>query len=314
MSGKGASDTHDDLMEAIKKLKTSAVQAVGEANALSMRAEGYELYASFPAYVNLMTEQQRRITVLYEDFPIFRLRKVLRNAGCRSVVPMRIDDLDELLERVVEANDSICDRAGILLDSLQRAGSLEEVVVPQHVLDAESTAAAAGSALSLFERQGRYAGLLQRLQSHHKDSPAVLSAQSLLPVVKEKPQVVYGIQVDNSNSVFKPKLREKHHAQEMQPENLKIIDNDADPESIPARQLVSGPIAPLKKLSDTELVYIPARQLVSGPVAPLKKLSDTELIYVDTAEKLANLRDILNSEKEFSVDLEVCSLHQSDSK
>ncbi|VDK43144.1 unnamed protein product [Gongylonema pulchrum] len=103
MSGKGASAAHDDLMEAIKKLKTSAVQAVGEANALPMRAEGYELYASFPAYVNLMTEQQRRITVL--------LRKVLRNAGCRSVVPMRIDDLDELLERVIEANDSICDRA-----------------------------------------------------------------------------------------------------------------------------------------------------------------------------------------------------------
>lgn len=45
-------------------MKLCAVRAVGEANALPMRAEGYELYASFPVYANLMLEQQRRITVM----------------------------------------------------------------------------------------------------------------------------------------------------------------------------------------------------------------------------------------------------------
>lgn len=33
-----------------------------------MRAESYELYSSFPAYANLMTEQQRRIIVLYAPY------------------------------------------------------------------------------------------------------------------------------------------------------------------------------------------------------------------------------------------------------
>lgn len=49
---------------------------------------------------------------------------------------------------------------GILLDLLQRARRMEEVVVPQQILDAESTVA---SEQTLFERQGRYTALLRRL-------------------------------------------------------------------------------------------------------------------------------------------------------
>lgn len=47
-----------------QNVKLCSVRAVGEANALPMRSESYELYASFPVYANLMMEQQRRITVM----------------------------------------------------------------------------------------------------------------------------------------------------------------------------------------------------------------------------------------------------------
>lgn len=38
--------------------------------------------------------------------------------------------------------------------------------------------------------------------------------------------MVYSIHVDNSNSKFKSKLKEKHHALGSRSPNLKIIDND----------------------------------------------------------------------------------------
>ncbi|KAL3995544.1 3'-5' exonuclease family protein [Acanthocheilonema viteae] len=279
------------IFDSVKDVKLCAVRAVGEANALPMRSEGYELYASFPVYANLMMEQQERIIVM--------LRDVLRNAGCRIPIPTRIDDLDEFLDRIVEANDSICERAGILLDLLQKARRMEEVVVPQQVLDAESTVA---SEQTLFERQGRYAVLLQRLRGN-KDKPLSSTAVTAVPLLtsREKPQIVFGIEVDNSFAEFKPKLVEKHHAMENMLTNMQIVDND----DINGATWLNDQEMSLHPY-DKELKHfkIPARQLTVGIVEPLKTLSDTELIYIDMVEKLRSLRDTLNKEREFSVDLE----------
>uniref|UniRef100_A0A915Q3B0 HRDC domain-containing protein n=1 Tax=Setaria digitata TaxID=48799 RepID=A0A915Q3B0_9BILA len=274
------------------EMKLCAVRAVREGNALPMRTEGYELYASFPIYANLMIEQQRRITAI--------LREVLRNAGCRIAVPTTINDLDEFLDRIVEANDSICERAGILLDLLQKARRMEEVIVPQQILDAESTAA---SEQTLFERQGRYAALLRRLPAY-RDKLLSSPTTSAIPLLtaKEKPQIVFGIQFDNSDTKFKPKLKEKHHTLEIPLENLQIVDNGVSDNSIVWHNDQEAYLHPYRN----ELIHfkIPGKQLVAGRVEPLRTLSDTELIYVDTVRKLESLRDILNKEHEFSVDLE----------
>ncbi|KAK6104960.1 3'-5' exonuclease family protein [Brugia pahangi] len=293
MSGEQSASNSNDILDSIKNVKLCAVRAVGEANALPMLAEGYELYASFPVYANLMLEQQRRITVM--------LREVLQNAGCRIPLPTRISDLDEFLDRIVEANDSICERAGILLDLLQKARRMEEVVVPQQILDAESTVA---SEQTLFERQGRYAALLRRLPGYKEklSSPAITTAVPLL-TSKEKPQIVFGIEVDNSFAEFKPKLKEKHHAMENFVKNLQIVDCDNDSNQSTMWHNDQGTnLHPYH--SELNHFKIPARQLTIGVVEPLKALSDTELVYVDTLEKLRSLRDVLNKEQEFSVDLE----------
>ncbi|VDM07295.1 unnamed protein product [Wuchereria bancrofti] len=293
MNGEQSTSNSSDILDSIKNVKLCAVRAVGEANALPMRTEGYELYASFPVYANLMLEQQRRITVM--------LREVLQNAGCRIPLPARMNDLDEFLDRIVEANDSICERAGILLDLLQKARRMEEVVVPQQILDAESTAA---SEQTLFERQGRYVALLRRLPGYKEklSSPAITTAVPLL-TSKEKPQIVFGIEVDNSFAEFKPKLKEKHHAVENLVKNLQIVDSDNDGNQSTMWHNDQGTnLHPYH--SELNHFKIPARQLTIGVVEPLKPLSDTELVYVDTVEKLRNLRDVLNKEQEFSVDLE----------
>lgn len=61
---------------------------------------------------------------------------------------------------------------------LQKAKRMEEVVVPQQILDAESTAA---SEQTLFERQGRYTALLRRLPGYKDKLPAThATAPSLL--------------------------------------------------------------------------------------------------------------------------------------
>lgn len=66
---------------------------------------------------------------------------------------------------------------GILLDLLQKARRMEEVVVPQQILDAASTAA---SEQTLFERQGRYTALLRRLPGN-KDTTLPSTATSAVP-------------------------------------------------------------------------------------------------------------------------------------
>ncbi|MCP9262205.1 Exosome component 10 [Dirofilaria immitis] len=292
MSDQLLTNNPNDILNAVKNVKLCTIRAVAEANALPMRTEGYELYASFPVYANLMIEQQRRITTI--------LRDVLQNAGCRIPVPAKISDLDEFLDRIVEANDSICERAGILLDLLQKAKYLEELVVPQQILDAESTAA---SGQTLSERQGRYAELLRRLPVYRDK---ILSSASAVPLLtpKEKPQVVFGIKVDNSVAEFKSKLKEKHHAMENSVRNLQFVDNDNDcTKSITWSSDEGMSLHPYYK--ELSRFKVPERQLTVGITESLKTLSDTELRYIDTVEELKTLRDTLNKEQEFSVDLEV---------
>ncbi|KAM3718846.1 Exosome component [Dirofilaria immitis] len=291
MSDQLLTNNPNDILNAVKNVKLCTIRAVAEANALPMRTEGYELYASFPVYANLMIEQQRRITTI--------LRDVLQNAGCRIPVPAKISDLDEFLDRIVEANDSICERAGILLDLLQKAKYLEELVVPQQILDAESTAA---SGQTLSERQGRYAELLRRLPVYRDK---ILSSASAVPLLtpKEKPQVVFGIKVDNSVAEFKSKLKEKHHAMENSVRNLQFVDNDNDcTKSITWSSDEGMSLHPYYK--ELSRFKVPERQLTVGITESLKTLSDTELRYIDTVEELKTLRDTLNKEQEFSVDLE----------
>ncbi|CAG9538200.1 unnamed protein product [Cercopithifilaria johnstoni] len=291
MSEEQSTSNPNDILDSIKNMKLCTVRAVGEANALPMCTEGYELYASFPVYANLMMEQQRRIIVM--------LREVLRNAGCRVPIPAKVDDLDELLDRIIEANDSICERSGILLDLLQKARRMEEVVMPQQIIDAESTAL---SDQTLFERQGRYTALLRRLPEN-KNKLLSTTATAAVPLLtsKEKPQIVFGIEVDNSPAEFRSKLKEKHHAMENIVTNLQIVDND-DTDTIMWPDDQGTSLHPYDK--ELNHFKIPARQLAVGIVEPLKTLSETELIYIDTIEKLRCLRDVLNKEREFSVDLE----------
>ncbi|VDN04061.1 unnamed protein product [Thelazia callipaeda] len=295
-SAEEQSSSHDtDSSAAVREVKLRTVEAVRAANALPKLSEGYELCASFPVFSALMLQHQRRIISLMRD--------VFRNAGCVLSIPTDNMDIDELADRIGETNDIIYERAGILIDLLKKAKTMDEVVIPQQIVDAETTAI---GQCNLLENQSRYSSLLARLPNskNKPDELKVDDTDGALLAVKEKPQVVYGIEVDNSNSRFIPKLKNKYHELETSLKNLYIVDESSD--GINTSNLWRSDEAESSHPYSRELIHfkVPEKQLSTGLVHPLKAISDTELTYVEKLDQLEKLREILNMGTEFSVDLE----------
>uniref|UniRef100_A0A915BD32 Exosome complex component 10 homolog n=2 Tax=Parascaris univalens TaxID=6257 RepID=A0A915BD32_PARUN len=280
------------INECVKKVQHNIVQAVRAANFLPKRSEGYELFASFPLYAQFMNEQETRILTL--------LRSLMRSAGCRIRLPSKVDDVDDLIDIIAEGNDAIVERFGILMDALSRSARCEDVVIPQMEPGAEYVSGVEQAS------QGRYAVLLSRFNATGETSspstiPHRITVNSASSKVLVKPQVAYGIPVDNTEADFVPRLKEKHNAVSEPSRRLHIRDEDCDNDNawFSDQQESAHPYQ-----LELETFKVPSSQLELGDVRQLRPIKDTELVMVDDAEKLKMLRDELNGVSKFAVDLE----------
>ncbi|RCN45040.1 PMC2NT domain protein [Ancylostoma caninum] len=95
-----------------------AAQLVRAANDLPRRGDDYELCNSFSAFSAFMEQQETRI---------------------RLLMPKMNSDVEEYLERIVMVDDHIVERAGIVMDELDRAGRHDVTEIPKTIIGAEST-------------------------------------------------------------------------------------------------------------------------------------------------------------------------------
>ncbi|VDM57099.1 unnamed protein product [Angiostrongylus costaricensis] len=252
----------------VKDVMQRAAVLVKVANDLPRRGDDFELCNSFSTFTAFMEQQETRIRLM--------LTSLMRNAGCPTRMPKMNSDVDEYLERIVMVDDHVVERAGIVMDELDRGGR-EDVEIPKTVIGAESVKKRKAEAESMFQEQ-----------VHTSDPGSVLAERLRLTQQEakyakvedlcEKPQKKYGFEssIDNSYNIFIPKLLNKHHA-------------------LP-RKKTSGMVIIDEDMGSDESKRICLQDFLD--------ISKTPLTMVETVEDLRRLRDVLNSCVEFAVDLE----------
>ncbi|GMR35967.1 hypothetical protein PMAYCL1PPCAC_06162, partial [Pristionchus mayeri] len=299
-----------------KKVMASSAALVRASNGLPKTGDNYELLRSFGSFSELVEQQEKRVVNL--------ISRVLSSAGSRVRLP-RVDrgaDFEHLYDRVIEANDGIVERAGIVLDELERARRGVQVKVPRAVIDAESTrrsltstvggarpaTAGLGARLSMGGDNAAGNGELHTAKQRELARIARVSATTV------KPQKAYGFgaSIDNSSRKYMPILKEKHHEMERRRVEGLVVRDEDDGEGVNSSYAFASDEAVESHPYSYELDHdeCPEEQLKSAEPKKYSEVDSTPLTVVDSLEGLKKLVETLNNQKEFAVDLEAHS-HRS---
>ncbi|GMT14334.1 hypothetical protein PFISCL1PPCAC_5631, partial [Pristionchus fissidentatus] len=300
--------------ELAKKVMTASAIMVKASNGLPKTGDNYELLRSFSSFSQLIEKQENRVVNL--------ISSVLSTAGSRVRLP-RIDrraEFEHFYDRVIEANDEIVERAGIVLDEMERTRRGVKVTVPRAVIDAESTRRSLASDMGIRSSAGlgaklsigggeNVAGSGELHTKKQRDQARIARVSA----TTTKPQKAFGFgeSIDNSSDKYLPILKKKHHETERKKTEGLVVRDEVG-ESINSSRAFASDEAIEAHPYSYELDHdeCPADQLESREPEKYGEMESTELIVVDTLEGLKKLVDTLNKEKEFAVDLEAHS-HRS---
>ncbi|KAF8360439.1 crn-3, partial [Pristionchus pacificus] len=300
--------------ELAKKVMSSAATLVRASNGLPKTADNYALLRSFGAFSELVEQQEKRVASL--------ISRVLSSAGSRVRLP-RVDrnaDFEHFYDRVIEANDGIVERAGIVLDELERSRRGVQVKVPKAVIDAESTrrtlsgggtrpaVAGLGTRLSMGGDTVSGSGELHTAKQRDQARIARVSAT----IVKPQKAFGFGASIDNSSSKYLPIMKQKHHAMERRKvEGLVVRDEDGAERANASAAFASDEAVEAHPYAyELDHDECPEEQLKSVEPQKYGTMESTPLTVVDTLDGLKKLVETLNKEKEFAIDLEAHS-HRS---
>lgn len=124
----------------------------------------------------------------------------------------------------------------------------------------------------------------------------ISDVNELLPEVKEKPQKLFRVEVDNSDaSPFKPKLKQKPHALKSLADSLQVVTNGSE-ESSPHY------LHPY----EFEIMKQPYPESILEHLAPIlpQDWNTSTHVWVDTKDKLHSMLQELANVSEIAVDLE----------
>ncbi|KAK6735527.1 hypothetical protein RB195_018628 [Necator americanus] len=285
------------IKDVLKDVMTKAAQLVRAANDLPRCGDEYELCNSFCAFTTFVEQQETRMRLM--------LTTLMRNTGCPTRLPTLDSDVEEYLERIIMVDDHVVERAGIVMDELDRAGRDDVAELPKTVIGAESTRKRKIQAETSFQERVHISNpgiaLAKRLREAYEHSKTVKTK-----VVTVKPQKEYGFEssIDNSLSPFIPKLRVKHHAlRRTESTGIVVVDQGClNMKEVSTDCYAVGTINPYQY--EIQHFVVPEAQLKSSSPLPVQEMDLTPFTYINTKEGLEKLRDTLNSLKEFAVDLE----------
>ncbi|KAI1717473.1 3'-5' exonuclease domain-containing protein [Ditylenchus destructor] len=280
--------------ELADKLQQTIVGIVKASNGLPKLGDGYELYASYPDYAQLMAQNKGRI--------LAAMRKIMANSSCKVRIPQ--SGLEDI-EKIVSANDLLIERVGTSFDEHQTMRTQQLIETRRLETGAEIIPGSAvlppQLAHGLTERDGggKYARLADTVADKAGQTPKTVPIQ-FAPVfpgysthITVKPQTMFSDAIINADAPFVPKLREKVNAMERKLKGgLRIIDEESIEQEHPY-------------LYELDHFSIPTHQLIppSQEKAALP-VEDTDCVLIDSESALIKFVEDLNNENEFAVDVE----------
>ncbi|XP_030393363.1 exosome component 10 isoform X1 [Gopherus evgoodei] len=294
----GSSDTvlpgFRDADSFVKHALGTVVAATKASNGLPQPGDEYDFYRSFPGFRAYCETQGDRL--------LHCMSKVMQYHGCRSHIKDRskATELEDKFDLLVDSNDVILERVGILLDEAAGVNKNQQPILP------------AGMQLpkTIVSSWNRKSGESHRTKS---ETFRLLHAKNIT-----RPQLKFREKIDNSNTPFVPKLFVKPNALKPLPEAL--AKSRRERKERPEDLDVPAALADFLHQQRTQQTeqdmfahpyqyelehFVPPDEALEKPQLQMyRPVEDTTCHFISTLDELVELNEKLVSCKEFAVDLE----------
>ncbi|NXY86867.1 EXOSX protein, partial [Alcedo cyanopectus] len=285
----------DDVDAFVKHALGTVVAATKASNGLPQPGDEYDFYRSFPGFRAFCETQGERL--------LHCMSRVMQHHGCRSHLRDRskVTELEDKFDMLVDANDIILERVGILLDEAAGVNRNQQPVLP----------AGSQPPQTIISSWNRKAG------ESHKGSQSetfrLLHAKNI-----SRPQLRFREKVDNSNTPFVPKLCIKPNALKPLPEALTKSGRERKerPEDLDVPAALADFIHQQRTQQTEQDMFAHPYQYelehFSPPDGVLQKpevqmyrpMEETPFHFITTLDELVELNEKLMNCKEFALDLE----------
>ncbi|XP_027299239.3 exosome complex component 10 [Anas platyrhynchos] len=285
----------DDADAFVKYALGTVVAATKASNGLPRPGDEYDFYRSFPGFRAYCETQGHRL--------LHCMSRVMQYHGCRSHMKdhSKVTELEDKFDMLVDSNDVILERVGILLDEAAGVNKNQQPVLP------------AGLQLpqTIVSSWNRKAG-----ESHKRtksETFRLLHAKNI-----SRPQLKFREKIDNSNTPFVPKLFIKPNALKPLPEALTKSGRERKerPEDLDVPAALADFIHQQRTQQTEQDMFAHPYQYelehFSPPDGVLKKpepqmyrpIKETPCHFITTLDELVELNEKLMNCKEFALDLE----------
>ncbi|XP_070695429.1 exosome complex component 10 [Pempheris klunzingeri] len=279
--------------DAFVKYGLGAVLSATKASAgLPQVGDEYDFYRSFPGFQEFCESQGDKL--------LHGMSQIMQHHGCRSHVRDRnkLTGLEERFDLVVDSNDIILERVGILLDEADGVNRSQQPVMPAGFQPPQIV-------VSSWNRKGSGSG-------SRSEMFRLLHAKNVA-----RPQLKFKEKVDNTNTPFIPKIFIKPNAIKPLPSyftNKQIRKERPEDLDVPAaladfihQQRTQEHVEDMfAHPYQYELDHLKVSEILLSKPEPqmYKPMAETKFSYVDTLEDLVALNEKLCKMSEFAVDLE----------
>uniref|UniRef100_A0A8C1I6M5 Exosome complex component 10 n=1 Tax=Cyprinus carpio TaxID=7962 RepID=A0A8C1I6M5_CYPCA len=268
----------------------AVVSATKASAALPAAGDEFDLYRSFPAFQQFCASQGDRL--------LHCMTQIMQHHGCRSHMRdrNRLTGLEDRFDLVVDSNDAILEKVGILLDEASGVSRTQQPVMPAGYQPPKIV-------VSSWNRRGGE----RRDETFH-----LLHAKNI-----QRPQLKFKEKVDNSNTPFVSKIFIKpnavkplpsyfanKHIRKERPEDLDVPAALADFIHQQRTQEHVDDMFSHPYQYELDHLVMPESLKCKPDVQMYKPLAESTCQFIYTLDDLVALNEKLAKVSEFAVDLE----------
>uniref|UniRef100_A0A8C4TDH1 Exosome complex component 10 n=1 Tax=Erpetoichthys calabaricus TaxID=27687 RepID=A0A8C4TDH1_ERPCA len=278
----------------VKHGLANVLKATKASAQLPQAGDEYDFYRSFPGFQAFCETQGERLLKC--------MSQIMKYHGCKNHMRERnkVTGLEERFDLLVDSNDVILEKVGILLDEASGVHRTQQPVLPAGVQ-------APKMIVSSWNRKGRELNQRSKSGTFH-----LLHAKNI-----QRPQIRFREKVDNSNTPFAPKIFVKPNALKPLPSvlvNRRIREERPEDLDVPAA--LADFIHQQRHQNDEQELtahpyqyeldhFTPHQKLFCKPdIQMYIPLLETSCHLINTLDDLVELNEKLAKSSEFAVDLE----------
>ncbi|XP_049608921.1 exosome complex component 10 [Syngnathus scovelli] len=283
---------YKDVDDFVKYGLGSVLLATKASGGLPQAGDDFDFYRSFPGFQEFCEVQGDQLLLC--------MSQIMQHHSCRSRMRDcdKLTGLEERFDLVVDSNDVILEKVGILLDEADGVNRSQQPVMPAGFQPPKIV-------ISSWNRKGSSSG-------SRSETFRLLQAKNI-----QRPQLKFKEKVDNSNTPFIPKIFIKpnalkplpsyfttKHMRKERPEDLDVpaaladfIHHQRTQEHI--EDMFAHPYQ-----FELDHLTVPDSLLSKTEPKMYKPIEETPCSFIETLEDLVALSEKLNEVSEFAVDLE----------